>query len=259
MPEGPEVKNLAEQLHTDLRGKTLIGITVLAGKYATKKEMENFNSFNDALPLKIKSVNAKGKLLWFEFTEKWYMFNGLGMVGRWTTEKGKNNIKFKFDELTYYYNDYRNFGNIYFVKGEDNLEKKLNCLGPDLLSDKISSKKFIEILRKHNKKTLRVVLSEQKIFSGIGNYISSDVLYLSKLDPFKKISDRSDALLENLFKVIRKYMKDSYKNKAEYSEKRNVFEFVVYMQDVDPYGNKVVRVKDKKGRMVHMVPSLQKN
>jgi formamidopyrimidine-DNA glycosylase len=50
---------------------------------------------------------------------------------------------------------------------------------------------FIEKLDKYPKKTLPEILMDQKMFSGIGNYIKSECLYRAKLNPHRTVNSIS--------------------------------------------------------------------
>ena len=79
MPEGPEVKIIGEQLSSILSNKTLVELKILSGKYTGKCELLNYHQFSKSLPLKIKKIETKGKLIYFILEHGWYLFNTLGM------------------------------------------------------------------------------------------------------------------------------------------------------------------------------------
>ena len=137
-----------------------------------------------------------------------------------------------------------------------------------MLSDlKFTETDFVKIIRKHNKKELPKVLMDQKIVSGIGNYIKAEALYESKISPLRKIKDITDDELVNLFKSVRSIITKSYKcNGAtirNYSDLANnlgeyCFSFKVYNQVLDSNGNKVFKTKTNDGRTTHWVSEIQK-
>lgn len=90
MPEGPEVKIIAEQLNELLSGKILNSTHILSGKYCQNLTLLNYREFKNSLPLQIIEVNSKGKLIFFKFTNGWYLFNSLGMSGTWTQKKSQS-------------------------------------------------------------------------------------------------------------------------------------------------------------------------
>ena len=46
--------------------------------------------------------------------------------------------------------------------------------------------------KKNLNKVIGIVLMDQKTISGIGNYLRADILWLSKISPFRKVNKLSD-------------------------------------------------------------------
>ena len=73
-----------------------------------------------------------------------------------------------------YYRDTRRFGTFkIFHKDNSTLDKKLATLGPDMLNDPPSFDEFVMRLRKKNHWNITKALMDQKVVSGIGNYIKA--------------------------------------------------------------------------------------
>ena len=68
MPEGPEVKTITDELDKLLNNKILVSMEILGGRYKNKT-LENFELFQQSLPLKINKVNCKGKFIWFQLDD----------------------------------------------------------------------------------------------------------------------------------------------------------------------------------------------
>ena len=66
---------------------------------------------------------------------------------------------------------------------------------------------FMERLRA-SKHTLKRTLTDQRIFAGIGNAYSDEILLHARLSPFKRARDLSDAQGERLFAACRKTLAD---------------------------------------------------
>jgi formamidopyrimidine-DNA glycosylase len=269
MPEGPEVKNMVLHLNKFLSGKTLHQIVIHSGRYS-KKNPDNFSKFIEKLPLKIIEVRNKGKFIWFQFEGGWTMWNTLGMTGGWKLEKDKHShCEFILDnDKSLWFNDIRNFGTIKFCNNVEDFEKKIKSLGPDILEDEFTLEIF-ESLLKQNKlkeKTLPEIFMNQKYLSGLGNYLKSEILYESKISPFRKLGDITDSDIQILYKNIKKISLASLKAGGatirNYSNINNekgkyVFEFKVYQQKKDPLGNIVKKIDTKDKRTTHWVPEVQ--
>ena len=67
MPEGAEVRIIAEELNDNIKNKNLIEIQVLGGRYKKHSNPDGMNDFLKTLPAKLKEVKWKGKLIYFVF------------------------------------------------------------------------------------------------------------------------------------------------------------------------------------------------
>ena len=65
MPEIAEITLTAEILKKYLKNKIILSFDFVTGRY-TKHEPEGYNDFLEALPLKIKKIDSRGKFMWFE-------------------------------------------------------------------------------------------------------------------------------------------------------------------------------------------------
>ena len=283
MPEGPEVKVIQQGLHQILAGKYIhsLNFDMVGGRYQ-KKKPDNFQQLE--FPMKVISVNCKGKFLYFQFQNDWYLYNTLGMSGGWYLKKNKHlqlelhyhqnkNIDSSDELKSLWFVDQRHFGTFKFVKGKSELTKKLATIGDDLLSDNIVLTNFITKYRKHNHKKIDVVLNDQKIFSGIGNYLKAEILYQAEISPHCLISDIPDAKMKDLLDAIKDRITASYKlggaSVEHYSDlygKAGEFHyyFKVYKQKKDPLGNPVIservsKPNDLKSQKTYWVPNVQKD
>ena len=258
MPEGPEVKIITQVLKKDLKNKVIKNISFLGGRYVKHSPPKNYKQFAKELPQRVANVNCKGKFIYITFKNGYSIWITLGMTGFFTYKNYKHNdILIKYNNKKLYFNDYRHFGTFTFCLSEECLSKKLKTLGPDILSIEFTLKLFNEIIQKTKKTTiLAVFLMNQKKISGVGNYLRSEILYDSKINPFIKIGMMSQNQIKKLFKSIVKISKKSFnsQNVALKDEKNYTDEFIfkVYQQDKTPKGEKVHR-KLIKGRSVFYV------
>lgn len=273
MPEGPEVKILVDQLNLKLKNSTITDFIINSGRYS-KNKPANFDNFTKSLPLKINSVNCKGKFIWFELSNDWMIWNTLGLSGGWKTEKTKHGhitLKsvLKDKEMVLYYDDYRNFGTFKFMNNTKDLEKKLKDLGTDVLGSDFNKEYCLKILNnsRNQKKTLPEVLMNQKLFCGVGNYLKSEILYQSKISPFRLISDLNDKEKEDIFKNTKSISYQSYKKGgasvrdfSDLDNDKGLYTDVlkVYFKKTDSLGNKVKKETTKDKRTTHWVPEIQK-
>lgn len=128
------------------------------------------------------------------------------------------NVEFITDykNISFYFYDQLSFGTLKAVEsdgsvgihgmgsGSSVLDKKLKELGPDLLDESTTIELFKEQIRKkiNDTKPIGNVFVNQKIISGVGNYLRADALWMSKISPFRKVKDVKDTELELLYKSL---------------------------------------------------------
>jgi formamidopyrimidine-DNA glycosylase len=280
MPEGPEVTVIKNGLNNLLKNKYIHDFNFEYKARYQKRRPDNYNEISKEFPIKIKSVESKGKLIYFCFDNDWYLFNTLGMTGGWYSKKGYHtvvNLEYsnkKKDETTktLYFDDQRHFGTFKFVKGKSELEKKLKTIGKDLLNENVTYTEFLTKYKKVKHKKIDVAMNDQKIFSGIGNYLKAEILYQAKISPHTIIDNIPDWKLKELLDCIKDRIMTSYHLNGASVEHYSDLKgnpggfhkyFKVYQQKKYPKGNKVIservsKPNDPKSQKTYWVPSVQK-
>ena len=268
MPEGPEVKKVVDFLRANCLNKSIVQVKILSGRY-TKKPIENLFNRSWCPPIKIKDVDCKGKFIYFSLQNDVYLFNTLGMTGTWSKSNSKHaRVEFVLDdESSVYFTDMRNFGTLKFVLSKLELTKKLKSIGPDFLRDGFDPNEFYKLLHKNGHKTIAQVLMDQKVVSGIGNYLKAECLYAAKISPHRFCCHINEKESNNLFHACKRIIRLSYEmggatlstyrqpngEKGLYSRR-----FAVYNQKQDPDGYDVIKEKTLDKRTTHWVPNIQK-
>ena len=135
MPEGPEVRRMAEGLAKRIVGKELVEAEILGGKWL-KKEPKGIEVITESLSdksLNVDWVRVKGKFIYAKIGDL-YMWNTLGMSGGWRDLRGKHShfvLRFS-DNSEVFFEDVRRFGNILFYRTYPEIENKLKQAGPDM-------------------------------------------------------------------------------------------------------------------------------
>lgn len=225
---------------------------------------------------KVVSVKTRGKFMYWEFSNGWYLLCTFGMSGQWSPKQGKHvclditlyDDKVNVETFNIYFNDPRHFGTIKFVKGEDQLKTKLSELGWDPLQDDLTkySDWLIGVLSKTSK-PIGQLLMDQSLFAGVGNYIRAEALYLAKMSPWKPANQFSKDDAQNLFQACIDVMQTSYQYqgatiqtyKTAYGEEGRYSScFKVYGKKTDPLGNKIIKEDTPDKRTIHWCPTVQK-
>jgi formamidopyrimidine-DNA glycosylase len=115
------------------------------------------------------------------------------------------NVEFKFNSGTLYFYDQLSYGTLK-VLSQKELDSKLKKLGKDMSDPETTFEDFYDALYKSPKnlsKPIGNLIVNQKIISGVGNYLRADSLWASKISPFRKLKDISKAELKKLYHQIR--------------------------------------------------------
>lgn len=287
MPEGPEVRTIAVALNAVLPQYQLIAVG-WDDKSKYRTGIPNHVEIVNLLPAQIDGVTCKGKRLIFMFTslhtrQSFYLTSTLGMEGKWTWKPGNHsNLWFQLSDQhkTLYYDDSRHFGNMTWVTDLNDLQHMLSVnQGPDLLAyaielhdhvdleaDKITTEHWRQKLRspKLANKQICELLMDQKHYSGIGNYLKSEILYRSGIRPDRTLHQLSDDDLERLRVTTLDIIYQSFqaggltiKSFWDPNGNKGQFQVLVYQQSVDPLGHPVHKQTFKDKRTTHWVPEIQ--
>ena len=268
MPEGPEVRRMAEGLAKRIVDQTIVRAEVLGGKWL-KRPLPGLDRIQEHLPLQVKRVEVKGKLIYVELADGVWMWNTLGMGGGWRDKRGKH-AHFMLEcanGTEVYFEDIRRFGNISFTDQYE-IDRKLAALGPDMLNEEVSPEVFLSSIRKGTRTNCNIckALMDQKVICGVGNYIKSEALYRARISPWLKVGEIPEVKLRLLHDWTRKIIQRSYEQGGAtlltYTDMDNnmgefVFEFEVYRKSQDPLGNEVIREETPDKRATHWVPCVQ--
>jgi len=303
MPEVIELRKYADFLRSKLKNKYITEIKILNGRYKKHKPFELYNYIIKQLPIKVLDIQTKGKFLYFKLEHNIYLFNTLGLSGGWTYKSNSSksyffplesnyiktdlvnsykkrslnhlNVEFKTNKGSIYFYDTLSFGTLKGINNENALHKKLDSIGPDIMDESTTFKIFQNNIMTKNPKNLNKpignVLMNQKLISGIGNYLRADILWLSKISPFRLVKDITTKELKKIYNNAKLltwadydykkglalgYIKKISKVPRDYGQ-----DFFVYNQKKDIYGHTVIREELYEGsqkRSIHWVKEVQK-
>jgi len=300
MPEVIEVLKYADFLRSKLKNKQITEINILNGRYKKHGDFEHLDLLKAALPQKVVDVYTKGKFLYLLFENGLYLFSTLGLSGGWLWSKDNatfefqeivtyidkdvmakweqgaikhRNVEFKTKAGSVYFYDMLSFGTLKVVQTEAELNKKLNTIGPDITAETTTLELFTERLKKAaNEKLIGNVLMNQRLLSGIGNYLRADILWLTKISPFRPMADVSAQDIKKIYDAAKLLAHSKYDYKAALKDHRIPKahaklpedygrEFYVYNSTTDPEGHAVKKEELYEGsqkRFIYWVPSRQK-
>ena len=269
MPEGPEVKIMADGLRSYIVGLYINNIVVTHASRYYKTGLKNLEI--TPFPLLVCEVVSKGKKIIIDCQTMdgvhIYLISALGMEGSWRLNGGKHAwIEVYAGERILYFHDTRHFGTFNICHTQEEVNFVLKDVGPDLLSESVSFEDYDSVISrsKLGHKEVCWFMMEQKYFSGVGNYLLAEILYASRILPTRSLSSLSYeekySLWYNSVNLIREAYEQGGLTIATYRSMngdKGIFETKVYGKSYDPLGNPVYRETFSNGRTSHYCPNVQ--
>lgn len=267
MPEAPEVAHLRKELVRLCKGRSLRSVDILRGRYKKHGPPNGFKEFTAALPLKLLNITQKGKVMFLHFEQDWCIISKLGLMG-WWYEQGNppewmsapHNLVFTFRGKTIIYTDVLSYGTLTFTNDANVVTKQLNMLAPDIGT--VSYQEVLERVLSRprlGKELIEDVMIDQKaLFSGVGNYLKSEILYQARIAPMRTVASLTAAewkIIVSCAKAVLRRMERSVSRTDIIKYEQSM---QVYHKENDPKGNKVEKHKTKEGRTTFWVPSEQR-
>ncbi len=306
MPEGPEVRRCGEMLANLIDGAELSEVRPISGKLF-RNNPQGFDVNGH-----VSSVDVIGKVIIVRVGNR-SLVSTLGMSGWWYPSiadmkednfayvKGKlvktstvieqalkhTRLKLIMDsgrEINYV--DQRNFGNFAVMTHED-AKAKTDHLGYDPLSDNQPDAHYFHIFdalreagtsKRGVDRLVGELLVDQSVIAGVGNIYRSEILYLSRLSPKRRMGSITLNELSTLATAVREVLAIAYSERGAMVYHVGMLEGYLPMQDLinekdlstdhfiprhlvygcrhDIFGNPVIAEK-MDGRTAWYVPEIQ--
>lgn len=211
MPEMPEVENVKLAISSSIIGRTITDIRI--------RNINLRKKIPDDLILAkgcdILDIDRKSKYLIMHLSSSLKVVIHLGMTGKLIVSASKDYMAQKHDHCTFIFDDGtqmsyvdpRRFGMIdCFEFGDEPAYLKKLGLECDSFIDKDYLKKAPP------KMNVKAFLLDQTKISGIGNIYASEILFASKISPFRFMIDLSDSDQELLLSSVKSIIDDAIKH-----------------------------------------------
>ncbi len=203
MPELPDIVVYIEALQRRVLGETVRGLRI-----ASPSVLRTYEPPYDAVAGKVVSALRRvGKRIVFELEDDLYVVIHLMVAGRlrWETpgkpipkKVGLAAIDFDPGTLILTEQGTKKRAGIWVTRGFEAVAA-LDRGGVEPLE--VDVREFGEALRRENR-TLKRALTDPRIFSGIGNAYSDEILWGARLSPVKKTSQLGDEEVERLHQAV---------------------------------------------------------
>jgi endonuclease-8 len=208
MPEGDTIFRAARTLHRALAGKPVT---------AFESVLPALNRIDEDAPITgrtIEQVKAVGKHLLIHFSGNLILRTHMRMNGSWHIYRAGERWQRPRRDMRIVVStaDFDAVGFTIpvaeFITGT-RLSKNPNLrrLGPDVLSDAFDPAKVMDNLRSRGSVEIAEALLDQRVLAGLGNVYKSEVLFMSAVHPFARVSDLSDGQLSSIVETARRILK----------------------------------------------------
>ncbi len=204
MPELPDVEAYIEALRTRISGRTVERIDVIT-PFLLRSATPPLSA---AAGRKVTEIRRLGKRICIGLEADLWLVLHLMIAGRlhWYEGKPKPSksprlatFKFENGSLVLTEAGSRKRASLHLISGENNL-RAMDPGGPEVFE--IDLKRFAEILQSSNH-TLKRALTDPRLFSGIGNAYSDEILFSAQLSPIALTQKLNSDEIERLFKATR--------------------------------------------------------
>lgn len=244
MPEGPEIRRVADRLAAAVLGKPLVRVEFAfpALKPYERKLHRHV----------IESITARGKALLTAFDNGWTMYSHNQLYGVWriapvgerpATRRSLRVALETADTAILLYS-----ASSVEIWRSDAIESHpfLTKLGPDVLDPRLEAAAVAERLRSpaFRHRALGALLLDQGFLAGLGNYLRAEILFAARLRPDQCPCDLSAAQLRRLAKECLAIARLSYATRGIGPKPRmrggcqaregRVFHFRVFRRDGQP-------------------------
>jgi len=207
VPEGDTIFRAAQTLHR-----------ALAGSIVTRFEsvFPALNRIDHDRPLAgrtIESVSARGKHLLMAFSGDLVLRTHLRMHGSWHIYRPGERWQRSAQDMRIIVQTSRfvavgfNVPIAELLTSRDlSRHKELQAIGQDLLAATFDVDEVIRRLRAHDGDAIGDALLNQRIVAGIGNVFKSEILFITRTDPFQAVSALSDDDLRRIVDESRRQL-----------------------------------------------------
>ena len=208
MGEGDTIHRTARRLNAAIGGERVTDVSVPNPMSPLRLQSARLGRLRGK---RLLSAQARGKHLLLHFERELALHCHLGMNGSWRIdEPGVRRGRSAWVVLSTTHAEAAQFGGTRLaLRGEGELrsDPRLAGLGPDLLAPGFRPSTGAAALRAApERQALGEALLDQRLVAGAGNVYKSEGCFAASLDPWRPVSEFTDADLEGLFEALQDMM-----------------------------------------------------
>jgi len=208
MPEGDTIFRAARTLHRALAGKPVT---------AFESVLPALNRINEDAPIAgrtIEQVKAAGKHLLIHFSGNLILRTHMRMNGSWHIyrvgerwQRPRRDMRIVLSTADFEAVGFTIPVAEFITATRLSKDPSLRRLGPDVLSEAFDPAQVMENLRSRGCVEIAEALLDQRVLAGLGNVYKSEVLFMSSVHPFARVSDLSHEQLSSIVETARRILK----------------------------------------------------
>jgi formamidopyrimidine-DNA glycosylase len=220
MPELPEVETVRRGLEETITGSKVRDVEIFDVRSIRRNFGPESSFKRELVGCRFDRFERRGKFLWMPLDEKTCLVTHLGMSGqvlvrtpgyppdkcerlRISVERRKKNLEVRFI-------DQRLFGGMFIdelveIKSHQAVPKSASHIAPDPLEDQFDLDHVVQVMGKRSA-SIKSLLLNQEIISGIGNIYADETLWLSRVHYLTPGASLSKAKLTEVIYTTQKVL-----------------------------------------------------
>lgn len=214
MPEGPEIRRAADRI-----ARVLVGETVERAAL----HLPDLSKYSNRLSgTTVTAIDTRGKAMLTRFDNGLTLYSHNQLYGRWYVTRRPNRPRTN-RQLRVELHTASNSALLYSASDIEVLTVKqlqrhpfLLRIGPDLLDKSLTSATIVERLasKRFRGRSLAALYLDQAFVAGLGNYLRSEILFVSGVAPTRRPAELTRAELDRLARETLKVSRRSYRTRG---------------------------------------------
>lgn len=198
MPEGPEIRRAAQAVQRGIAGQPLR----LTLAHPALAPMER--ALRGAI---VESVSARSKAMLTRFSTGDVLYSHNQLYGEWVVDRPDEPLRARAIRLVleapaqravlYSATDFA-----WLRHGEEDAHPYIAKLGPEVLDEATSVRDIAARLAQFPRRRIAEALLDQQVLAGLGNYLRSEIAFVAKLNPWRRLGELGDTERHRLARVV---------------------------------------------------------
>ena len=198
MPEGPEIRRAAQAVHRGIAGQPLRMTLAHPALAPMTRALRGAT---------VESVSARSKAMLTRFSTGDVLYSHNQLYGEWVVDRPDEPLRSRAIRLVletsaqravlYSATDFA-----WLRHGEEAAHPYIAKLGPEVLDDATTVRDIAARLAQFPRRRISDALLDQQVLAGLGNYLRSEIAFVARLNPWRRLGELSDVERHRLAKAV---------------------------------------------------------